>query len=71
MLERPVSSARISKKVEGGIGIEIGYFSIPIPLLKRDNTGRAVNSARDDDMHWGGGNPPIPPGNSYTAIKCL
>jgi len=29
-----MGSARISKKVEGGIGIEIGYFKMPIPLLR-------------------------------------
>jgi len=31
-----------SKKVErGGVGIEKGYFSTPIPLLAGDNTRRA------------------------------
>jgi len=41
-----LSSARISKKVEEGIGIEIGYrlLSMPIPIVKGggSNTSRAV-----------------------------
>jgi len=38
MLERPVSSARISKKVEGGIGIEIEYFFNAHPSFKGEIT---------------------------------
>jgi len=45
LFHRIVGSAGISKNVEGGIGIEIRYFLIPISLekLRGDNTSRAVS----------------------------
>jgi len=66
-------SARISKKVEGGKNIKIGYFLNAHPIFKGwasgDITCRAV-IVPGTTIGSGGGIPPTPPGNSSTVQIC-
>jgi len=49
------------------IGIEIGYFSVPILILRGDNISRAV-IVPGTTIGSEGGNPPS---NSSTASECM
>jgi len=63
------SSARISKKVQGETGFEIGYFFNAHPIFKGDTTCRAV-IVPGTTIGSGGEIPPIPPVIRALVVRC-